>query len=162
MISLCCSNCKQEKPVNMFGKRKNIFRGYQYFCKPCANLRNKLQKQSKPKGYYYQKAKGYQKKWVKDNPLANKKSILKTRYGISLEQYQEMVTSQENKCKICINYEVVIDHRTNKVQMLSVDHCHKTNEVRGLLCQACNHAIGKFKDDPRLCRRAANYLENEL
>jgi hypothetical protein len=43
--------------------------------------------------------------------------------------------------------------------MLSVDHNHATGEIRGLLCQACNHAIGKFKDKPELCRKAADYLE---
>jgi hypothetical protein len=146
----------------MFGKRRDIPRGYQYLCKQCANLKNKLQKQSKPKGYYSQRARDYQKRWIEQNPLANKKSVLKTRYGISLEQYQKMVIDQGNKCKICGRNETVINRRTGKVQTLSVDHCHEIGKVRGLLCQSCNHAIGKFRDDPLLCRRAADYLESRL
>jgi recombination endonuclease VII len=45
---------------------------------------------------------------------------------------------------------------------LSVDHCHKTDEVRGYLCGYCNPALGSFKDDPKLLRRAADYLEGLL
>ena len=39
-----------------------------------------------------------------------------------------------------------------------VDHCHKTNKVRGLLCINCNQGLGKFQDDPELLEFARIYL----
>ena len=44
-------------------------------------------------------------------------------------------------------------------QVLSVDHCHKTNEFRGMLCANCNAGLGLFKDNPQALRQAAEYLE---
>lgn len=72
---------------------------------------------------------------------------LRTKYGITPEQYQGMLQEQEGKCGICLN-----------VGKLNVDHCHETSKVRGLLCDNCNQALGKFKDDLNILERAANYL----
>lgn len=44
-------------------------------------------------------------------------------------------------------------------EKLAVDHCHKELLIRGVLCYACNAAIGMFKDDPVLMRAAAAYVE---
>jgi len=80
---------------------------------------------------------------------------------ITLEQYQELVKSQDNKCAICLQEETCIDGRSKdkRPRRLSIDHCHKTNSVRGLLCQGCNVAIGRFKDDTELMERAINYVK---
>jgi hypothetical protein len=45
-------------------------------------------------------------------------------------------------------------------QSLPVDHDHETGAIRGILCIDCNRALGMFRDDPRLLRKAAKYLEN--
>ena len=73
-------------------------------------------------------------------------------YGITLEEHDRLMQEQDNCCWIC---------KGNNDQMaLCIDHDHKTNEVRGLLCNVCNRAIGLLRDDPDLIKRAAEYLIN--
>jgi len=45
------------------------------------------------------------------------------------------------------------------IKRLAVDHDHKTNKIRGLLCQFCNTALGKFLDDVEILKKAILYLE---
>lgn len=73
-------------------------------------------------------------------------------YGISVETYQKMWFDQEGRCAICKEPETT--------QILSIDHCHKTNKVRGLLCQRCNLGLGNFRDGQENLRAAITYLEN--
>lgn len=76
---------------------------------------------------------------------------LKRKYGLSEVEYLEMLKSQNGTCAICMK---ASDER------LSVDHCHETNKVRGLLCRACNFAIGLLQDHPGLLDSASMYLWN--
>ncbi len=71
------------------------------------------------------------------------------RYGLTLMEFSNMVLAQEGACAVC-NCPMEKPH---------VDHDHETGVVRGLLCELCNRGIGHFKDDPRLLRAAAAYLE---
>ena len=82
------------------------------------------------------------------------------RYNISVEYYRELFKKQNNLCAICSNPETAIDKRSGNLRYLAVDHCHKTGEVRGLLCQSCNQAIGMLKENPILFDRAKEYLLN--
>ena len=72
-------------------------------------------------------------------------------FGISLEQYEEMLRRQDSVCAICSGVNA-------NGRRLSVDHHHTTGVVRALLCFACNVAIGHMRDDPDLLRLAAAYL----
>lgn len=72
------------------------------------------------------------------------------KFGIGLHQYQTILQEQNGVCYLCGQP----DFRN-----LAVDHCHKTGRVRRLLCTSCNTGLGKFKDDPELLRKAANYVE---
>jgi len=85
---------------------------------------------------------------------------LKYDYGITLEQYNQMVIDQNNQCKICNKVENSKDYR-GKTRQLAVDHCHTTNKVRGLLCGACNRALGLFKDDPEYLLKAYQYIKEQ-
>lgn len=85
-----------------------------------------------------------------------KNSELKRDFGITLEQYQQMHLAQGGVCAICKQPETEI--RRGQLQHLSVDHCHKTNEVRALLCGFCNRGIGYLRDDPALIDAAAAYV----
>jgi hypothetical protein len=82
---------------------------------------------------------------------------LKKNFGITLEQYAEILKEQHGVCAICQQPETAI--REGKLKMLAVDHCHTGGHNRGLLCQDCNLGLGRFHDDPVLLRRAADYAE---
>lgn len=73
-------------------------------------------------------------------------------YGITTEQYDEMLAAQEGVCAIC-------KEPCPSGRSLAVDHCHQTDVVRGLLCARCNSGIGQFLDSPERLRAAIKYLE---
>lgn len=75
----------------------------------------------------------------------------KAKYGITKEKYQDLLTEQCGRCKVC-NVELMSE--------LRVDHDHKTGAIRGLLCANCNSGLGMFQDDPDRLRKAAQYLES--
>jgi Recombination endonuclease VII len=77
---------------------------------------------------------------------------LRRRYGICLADYQALLARQGGRCATC--------RRKPKPKCpLQVDHCHKTGQVRGLLCNRCNTMLGMGDDDPRRLRAGIAYLE---
>jgi len=77
---------------------------------------------------------------------------------ITLEEYAKLLEQQDHKCAICGLEEICKDSWHDRVRRLSIDHCHRTGNVRGLLCHSCNTAIGKFKDDIELLHKAIRYI----
>lgn len=77
---------------------------------------------------------------------------LHKRYGITLEAYDTMLSSQGGGCALCGATS------PGPVAFFHVDHNHSTGAVRGLLCHLCNLGIGCLQDDPRLIERAARYV----
>lgn len=77
---------------------------------------------------------------------------LKTKYGLSLADYEAMRARQQARCAICGREE-----RT-KARRLAVDHDHQTAKVRDLLCHHCNTGLGNFDDNPDLLEAAIAYL----
>lgn len=75
------------------------------------------------------------------------------KYGIGMAERYKLAEQQNWTCAIC----PVKDERGS----LNIDHCHTTGRVRGLVCGNCNRAIGLFKDDPRIIKNAAHYLERD-
>ncbi len=84
---------------------------------------------------------------------------LKSKYGLTLEEYDQMLIAQNGVCAICRGPEVAED-KNGFVKRLSVDHNHKTGKVRGLLCWKCNTMIGFAKDNPDVLAEATAYLVN--
>ena len=76
-------------------------------------------------------------------------------YSLSSQEYDTLYSKEG--CFICGSKEYIGVY--GKVKELSVDHCHTTGKVRGLLCQSCNVGLGAFKDNPESLRKAVNYLE---
>jgi Fe-S oxidoreductase len=79
------------------------------------------------------------------------KSGIKQRYGLSVEDFQGYLDKQNNRCPICgMCLDECIRH---------VDHCHKTGEVRGILCFKCNIGLGNFYDSVPNLLGAIKYLQ---
>jgi hypothetical protein len=78
--------------------------------------------------------------------------MLRTTYGISIEEYDELLRSQDGGCAGCL--------AKPTTKRLAVDHCHTTGKVRGLLCTACNLSLGHLKEDLATIQRLMEYLKN--
>jgi hypothetical protein len=88
------------------------------------------------------------------------------RLGLTLEDYQALPHDPGTVCSVC---GATPEHPRNgkwsngtgapKLKRLAIDHCHKTDRIRGFLCAHCNRAIGLANDDPALLRAMADYLE---
>ncbi|MFI5865868.1 endonuclease VII domain-containing protein [Streptomyces sp. NPDC051546] len=83
---------------------------------------------------------------------ASRNARIQVTYGLSPEDYQKLFEHQDGRCAIC---------RETRQTSLAVDHCHKTEAIRGLLCARCNGQLlaRGARDRPDVLRRAAEYLE---
>jgi hypothetical protein len=113
---------------------------------------------------------GYSKKWREQNPEAYERNTaasraayhanpelsrdraLKRKFGLTYEQKQAMVSTQNGRCRIC--QELLQPGRRTHV-----DHDHASGKVRGILCSGCNTGLGGFRDNPNFLREAARYVE---
>ena len=151
---LHCGICGAEKRIMILksGNEKLV-------CDKCRREKSSLwQKENK------ERVNEKNRKWVANNyekKYSNSKnSKLLKEYGITLEEYYKISESQNNKCKIC-NKEETRESKGIKWK-LSVDHCHKTGKIRGLLCGKCNVGLAKFEEEERQFLNAIKYLKGEL
>jgi len=148
--SKACSVCKQVKPVSEYYKDLTKAMGVSSSCKECINTKQAVFR-SKNRELLRERARQYRE----NNPerasrLGKKRSydyVLKKKYSMTRQQYEQMMTSQDGKCLIC-----------REKAKLVVDHDHATREVRGLLCRKCNTALGLLRDSPLLANQAMVYL----
>lgn len=79
---------------------------------------------------------------------------LKHKYGITLDNYNNLFIQQDNKCKICNGtfYE-------SKALTPVIDHDHKTGKIRGLLCYRCNSGLGLYLENVSTLENAIKYIK---
>ena len=131
-----CTDCGEAKPFSEFYKHKGRKDGRHTVCKPCHKAR----------------AATFRAQYPEKVKESKRKSDLKNLYGISPEEYDDMLAKQQGGCAMC-------GKKCKSGKSLSVDHCHATGKIRGLLCAKCNMSLGCLNDDPGLMRRGADYLE---
>lgn len=129
-----CTKCGLEKELEQFQVYKS--NGKEQRRARCSACRNEDQKQR-----------------YKDNPLTHRQYLLKSKYGLTLDDYDRLVEEQNGQCAICGTDKPNCHHKR-----FVVDHNHKTGEVRGLLCSTCNTGLGNFFDNPQILLSAAKYL----
>lgn len=171
-----CVKCHESKPLSEYHVH-NVERGYhRNFCKECQNEWAKKWRET-PDGQEYHKTydechrekqaeyrKIYREALLKSPKLQAKKRSyhrqweLGKNFGLSLDDYETMLSAQDGKCAICGTDKSY--KNGNKRRNFSVDHDHVTGKVRGLLCFVCNTGIGHLQDDADIIRKAIVYLES--
>lgn len=138
-----CSKCRKLLLLDNFSPHKRMKDGKQGYCKKCArDWHHAHPEYVKRKNAEYKAA----------NPSYHKDWQRKNRYGISREQVEQARIFQGGKCIGCLTELASVKE--------CVDHNHKTGKFRGLLCDDCNIAIGRLKDNPEILRRLEIYLRN--
>lgn len=91
------------------------------------------------------------------NPENKEKAKIKailTKYRLSQEEFKKILGKSGGKCEICYVSLYGLEYKLN------IDHCHKTNKVRGILCRNCNLGIGFFEENKKVLSSAIKYLKN--
>jgi Autographiviridae endonuclease VII len=138
---LTCNECGRELPEENFYANRTAYphRGFDTKCKECRRRYiSEWRKTVSPL-----KARGVDRRISRDRHLQKK-------YGLSPGEYDAMLLAQGSVCGICRREQRGDRH-------LAVDHNHETGEIRGLLCNPCNAALGLF-DDGELFEAAIEYL----
>ena len=150
-----CSKCGIEKDEALFGKNKNTTDKLSHWCKECNNYYycTHREQQKAQRATRHEELRAYFKNYNDTHREERNNSRLKREYDLSPEDINKMILVQENKCLIC-------KKEFTAKKGPAVDHDHVSGKVRGLLHRTCNLALGIFKDDPEICRGAADYLES--
>ena len=148
-----CTKCLERKDWENFPRDKGTKYGYSARCKSCLNLEAR-QRYNTDEVYRLQNI-ATTRQWQEKTKFTRDKHRDKDRklrraFGLSLEEYTQMLQSQNNVCAICLE-------STNR--NLAVDHSHKSGKIRGLLCSSCNTGLGLFKDSIERLHKVITYLE---
>jgi Recombination endonuclease VII len=148
-----CSKCGVQKPLSEFTKKKTNKDGFDLWCKYCKSAAHKnwIQSNQPQKKKCVLRALQWNLKNKEKRQIIVKRNNYKKRYGLSIEQKQELIDKQDNKCAICNN-------NLKDTHDVCVDHCHTTNIVRGILCRKCNLGIGHLNDSTQILKSAIMYL----
>lgn len=154
-----CSCCFEELPYTKefflgSSARREDWLGKQ--CRKCTLTKNrKYMTDNKEKYYsaykeYYNSSERIEFRKTSTHKYQTYLRSMKYKYGTSEQDIRDMQDSQKGCCAIC----------KQSLELPSIDHCHTTGKVRGLLCQHCNVLIGMSKDNINTIQNAIKYLED--
>lgn len=145
LMQKSCSECKEAKPVSDFYVRTLSPDGRAYICKVCDLKLHKI---------YCEKNRDKIREQRKEFRRLNKDrlSFKKNRAKCPPEKFKMLFEEQKGRCAIC-NL-----HQNKMRRRIAIDHNHKTNQTRGLLCDNCNRCLGLLKDSKEILAKAIDYL----
>ena len=126
-----CTKCGETYPLTNFYRQKNRSDGLSSWCKPCKRAISRSWSDA-DRTYAYR---------------------LMREFGMTPDDYEKIHKEQGGRCAICST-----DNPGRGKRRLSVDHCHSTGDVRGLLCNTCNRALGLLNDSIDTLQNSINYL----
>ena len=135
-----CSDCGEIKPHTDFYKMKQYIHRKEcsYYCKECSRIRSRKNHNKRVKTDIEYK-------------LKKKDAYLKSKYNVSLEEYNNKLLTQDT-CDIC---GIKLNSFNSNAHL---DHCHTTGKIRSFLCGNCNRGIGSFHDEIWKLEKAIEYL----
>jgi hypothetical protein len=161
-----CRVCGEVRPLSDFYRQAGCKDGHRNDCRFCFQARLKKRADEQPE--LREQARERTRRWIDENrehydaykaeyrrtgrakePL--RRAHLKAKYGLTVEQYDELLASQGGGCAVC-------GRTATEKRPLHVDHDHVSGRVRGILCFNCNVGIGSFQDSPTVMLAALEYL----
>lgn len=143
MEQKACRRCGDVHPISEFGMDNIAKQRRKTECKACSARRQRAYRIKN-----IEKARERDRGRYRSDPFRRYVQRAMRQYGLDFEQ--AVIVARHTHCDIC--------GRDNGTKRLALDHCHATGKLRGLLCDSCNIALGKFRDDPHLLRLARKYV----
>lgn len=161
-----CKKCGVAKPLDEFYRATGTKDGRRGECRACSSEDKRRRYLADPEG-----AIARVKRWQQANPdrvnatqrarrarpevkRQARAEHLKRKFGMTIEQYEEMLAAQGGGCFIC-------GRPPREDISLHVDHDHTTGAIRGILCFRCNNALADFQEDVAVLAKAAAYLDRQ-
>lgn len=132
-----CHDCNEKQPINKFDVKPTGKNGHSNFCRKCTEHKRRTRREY--------------------DPEERKREALRDTFGITLEEFKQKLLQQNGVCAICGKPETSMFR--GKLRHLAVDHNHTTKQIRGLLCNKCNIALGWFQEDICSLESAIKYLK---
>jgi hypothetical protein len=126
-------------------------------CDECPKCKHRIYMRN----YYYANGRKTYSNKNDDEKLVSRRKQTYAKYGMTEDDYNEMYVKQRGVCAVCFKPETCLSNN-GKIKRLAVDHDHETGEVRGLLCNNCNRAIGLLGDDLDILQSAIDYLDRQV
>ena len=161
-----CKICGETKPLDEFYISKLGRDGHRLDCKTCNLGARKAKYAANPQPYIdrvkkwqqenSERLNEYRREYRKrpDRKRADRDGHPRRKYGIGVNDYEQMLVAQQGGCAIC-------GDPAPDEGNLHVDHDHVSGRVRGLLCVSCNNALGAFRESLDIFQAAANYLDQD-
>lgn len=166
--SKVCRRCSEIRPLTEYHRDKQKRDGLRPYCKGCEKYRHQVYhlKRDAPKQQayardYYQRNREermakQKSRWqslpIEERRERGRRYRHKALYGLTPEEYIQMLVNQDGLCAIC---------RIPHDEILRVDHDHANGKVRGLLCDQCNKGLGLFADDTNRLEAASRYVKGD-
>lgn len=165
-----CSHCGLEKASDSFHSDRRSKDGLTRKCKACTSTYQE-QYRAQNREMVLAKKRAYRKAnreaeavrhraWAEKNHKSNvsyhRDWHLLRKYNLSAVEWDAMFEAQGRICAICG------DPKSHSRNGWHTDHCHETNQVRGILCHHCNIALGHIRDSPDLALKLYSYLSGKL
>lgn len=143
-----CRKCKEVKSDDEFRKQPQNRDGLQSYCAACQNLGKSDWARRNPKHYLE-----YQRRKYRENRKRGQDRNRKYKWGLSPEEFGQMLSGQDNKCSICRRDQSEIR------RSFDIDHDHLTGKIRSLLCNRCNITLGRCEESVEIFESIISYLK---